>query len=123
MSLLRLTWVRRGGRAGIIFGLVLFRLAPTEPCPATAAEAANRPNIVFILADDLRRDALGCTGHPFVKTPNVDRLATEGVRFRNAFVTTPICLPSRASFLTGQYAHTHKVTGGGDHQARSHELD
>jgi arylsulfatase A-like enzyme len=91
-------------------------------CVATAAGAPARQNIVFILADDLRWDALSSTGHPFVKTPNIDRLAKEGVRFSNAFVTTPLCLPSRASFLTGQYARRHGVTGNGDHQARSHEL-
>ena len=91
--------------------------------PAVRAdEGEARPNVVFILVDDLRWDALGCAGHPFVKTPNIDRLAKEGVRFRNAFVTTPLCSPSRASFLTGQYAHTHGVQGNGNNNARSHEL-
>ena len=71
--------------------------------------AARRPNIVFILTDDQRFDALGCMGHPFVKTPNMDRLAKEGALFANAFVTTSLCSPSRASFLTGCYAHTHGV--------------
>jgi len=68
-----------------------------------------RPNIVVILVDDLRWDALGASGHPFVRSPNIDRLAREGVLFRNAFVTTPLCSPSRASFLTGEYAHEHDV--------------
>jgi len=90
--------------------------------PALAPEAAGRPNIVFMYTDDQRWDALSCAGHPFVKTPNIDRIAKEGVRFRNAFVTTPLCSPSRASFLTGQYAHTHKVTGNGNNNALSHEL-
>lgn len=74
----------------------------------TWAEAA-RPNIVFLLCDDLRADALGCAGHPLLKTPNIDRLAAEGVRFRNAFVTTSICCVSRASFITGQFARHHQV--------------
>jgi len=69
----------------------------------------KQPNIIFILSDDHRWDALGSMGHPFVQTPNLDRLAKEGVRFSNAFVTTSLCSPSRASFLTGQYAHTHGV--------------
>ncbi len=69
----------------------------------------GRPNIIFILTDDHRADHLGCTGHPFLKTPNLDRMADEGVLFENAFVTTSLCSPSRASFLTGQYAHTHGV--------------
>ncbi|MEW6444014.1 MAG: sulfatase [bacterium] len=72
-------------------------------------EAAARPNIVFILSDDHRCDFLGSAGHPFVQTPALDRLARQGVLFSNAFVTTALCSPSRASFLTGQYAHTHGV--------------
>ena len=84
--------------------------------------AAARPNIVFILIDDLRWDELGCTGHPFAKTPNVDRIAREGVTFRNAFVTTPLCSPSRASYLTGQYAHSHGVIDNSDHSPLSHRL-
>jgi N-acetylglucosamine-6-sulfatase len=75
------------------------------------AQTAPRPNIVFILIDDLRWDALGVMGHPFVKTPNIDRIAKEGMIFRNAFVTTPLCSPSRASFLTGQYVHKHNIVG------------
>jgi N-acetylglucosamine-6-sulfatase len=69
----------------------------------------KRPNIIFILSDDHRWDYLSCLGHPFLKTPNMDRLAREGMLFSNAFVTTSLCSPSRASFLTGQYAHTHGV--------------
>ena len=69
----------------------------------------KKPNILFILTDDHRYDALSCMGHPVVKTPNLDRIANEGAHFRNAFVTTSLCSPSRASFLTGQYAHTHGV--------------
>lgn len=67
------------------------------------------PNIIVILSDNQRWDFMGCAGHPFVRTPNMDRLAREGVLFSNAFVTTSLCSPSRASFLTGQYAHTHGV--------------
>lgn len=78
--------------------------------PLAAQE--TRPNILFILSDDQRFDALGCAGHPIVKTPNLDRLAARGVRFRNTFVTTPICAASRASILTGRYERTHKFTFG-----------
>ena len=81
-----------------------------------------RPNIVFILVDDLRWDEIGIAGHPYVKTPNIDRIGREGVFFRNAFMTTPLCSPSRASFLTGQYAHTHGITDNVDHSAASHRL-
>jgi N-acetylglucosamine-6-sulfatase len=88
--------------------------------PALAASApAVRPNVVVVLVDDLRFDEID---YPFVELPNIQRLAREGVRFRNAFVTTPLCSPSRASFLTGQYAHTHGVTDNTDRSPRSHEL-
>lgn len=86
------------------------------------AARATRPNIVFILVDDLRWDELGIAGHPFIKTPNIDRIGHEGARFRNAFMTTPLCSPSRASFLTGQYAHTHGITDNVDRSAASHKL-
>jgi N-acetylglucosamine-6-sulfatase len=87
-----------------------------------AAAAARRPNIVFILVDDLRWDELRCTGHPFALSPNADRLAREGVNFRNAFATTPLCSPSRASFLTGQYPHQHRIIDNTDRSEASHRL-
>lgn len=66
-------------------------------------------NVIFILVDDLRYDAAGALGHPFLKTPHIDRLVRSGVNFTNAFVTTSLCSPSRASILTGLYMHNHKV--------------
>ena len=86
------------------------------------ALAQSRPNFVFILIDDLRYNALGCTGHPFVKTPNIDRIAREGMNFGNAFVTTALCSPSRGSFLTGQYVHTHGIRDNTGHNLQSHQL-
>ena len=74
-----------------------------------AAEPATRPNVLFILCDDLRPDALGCYGSKHVKTPHIDRLAAGGVRFTSGFCTTSLCSPSRASILTGLYAHAHGV--------------
>jgi len=79
----------------------------------TNASARPRPNFVFILIDDMRWDVMSCAGHPFVRTPNIDRIAAGGVRFGNAFVTTSLCSPSRASFLTGTYADTHGVRWNG----------
>jgi choline-sulfatase len=67
----------------------------------------KRPNIVFFFADDQRFDTLSCAGHPIVRTPAIDGLAKEGVRFRNAFVTTPVCWVSRAVVLTGQSVRSH----------------
>jgi arylsulfatase A-like enzyme len=77
-----------------------------------AQEKAERPNIIFFLIDDQRNDTLGCAGHPLLKTPVVDDLAKNGVRFRNAFVTTSICAASRASLFTGLYETTHGYTFG-----------
>ncbi len=72
--------------------------------------AADRhPNVLFILCDDIRWNAMSCAGHPYLKTPNIDRIANEGVRFENMFCTTSLCSPSRASILTGLYAHSHGV--------------
>jgi N-acetylglucosamine-6-sulfatase len=88
--------------------------------PRQEAPPPRPPNIVFVLVDDMRWDEMGIAGHPFLETPNIDRLGREGVRFTNAFATTPLCSPSRAAFLTGQYAHTNGIT---DNTARpSHEL-
>ncbi|MCE2863363.1 MAG: sulfatase [Opitutaceae bacterium] len=79
--------------------------------PALALAApAKRPNILFILTDDQRWDALSLAGHRHLRTPNIDRLGREGVHFRNAFCTTSLCSPSRASILSGLYAHAHGVT-------------
>lgn len=78
--------------------------------PAFSQE--NRPNIIFILTDDQRWDALGFAGNKLIHTPEMDRLAAEGVFFENAFVTTPICAASRASILTGTYERTHGYTFG-----------
>lgn len=68
-------------------------------------EKSGPPNILFILADDLRWDALGAYGNTVVRTPNLDRLAAEGAKLSRFFVATPVCSPSRANFLTGLYAH------------------
>ncbi|MDP6633485.1 MAG: sulfatase [Phycisphaerae bacterium] len=77
--------------------------------PNGAASSPKRPNVVFILTDDQRWDTMSCAGHPFLKTPGLDRIAAEGALFENMFVTTSLCSPSRASFLSGLYAHTHGV--------------
>lgn len=74
---------------------------------ASGAQAGQPPNIVFVFTDDQRDDTLGCAGHPIVQTPNIDRLASQGVRFKNAFVTTSICWVSRASVLTGMWSRSH----------------
>ncbi|MCA9017069.1 MAG: sulfatase-like hydrolase/transferase, partial [Planctomycetaceae bacterium] len=75
--------------------------------PASAAEnqPAARPNMILIFADDVSWDDLGCYGHPTIHTPHLDRLAKEGLRFNNAYLTTSSCSPSRCSVITGRYPH------------------
>src|SRR5579862_7371136 len=77
---------------------------------AKSADAQSRPNILFIMADEFRTDALGCAGNPIVKTPHLDGLAGQGVRFSHTYCQGPLCQPSRASVMTGQYAHQHGQT-------------
>lgn len=80
---------------------------------ARDSQAAGKRNIVFILIDDQRYDSFGFMGHPFLETPHLDSLAQGGMQFENAFVTTSLCSPSRASILSGQYAHKHGVLDNG----------
>jgi arylsulfatase A-like enzyme len=81
-----------------------------------------RPNLLVILVDDLRFDETGASGHPYMKTPHIDRIAHEGARFVNAFHTTPLCSPNRASILTGQYASRHGIIDNVGRDAMSHRL-
>ncbi|MCF7817343.1 MAG: sulfatase-like hydrolase/transferase [Kiritimatiellales bacterium] len=71
------------------------------------AEPAARPNILFIMVDEMKWNVMGCAGNPIVRTPNLDRLASEGTRFATAYTVAPICTPSRYSFFTSRYAHVH----------------
>jgi len=77
--------------------------------PAAVETPPVRPNIIFLLADDQRWDAVGYAGNAIIRTPNLDALAHEGVSFKNAYVTTPVCAISRASIFTGQYARRHGI--------------
>ncbi len=106
--------------AGQVGRLVAICLLPACTAEVVSAEGPTRPNILFIMADDHTSQAWGCYGSrlaPFAKTPNIDRLASEGARLANCFCTNSICVPSRASILTGQYSHTNgvKTLGGALH--------
>ena len=94
--------------------VVLFLLLFGSPAAICGADPVIRPNIVFILIDDLRHDVFSHMNHPFVETPHIDALAKGGMHFKNAFVTTSLCSPARASFLTGRYMHNHKVVDNSD---------
>ena len=90
-----------GGLAGAAAGLTL---------NAAQTGGAQPRNIIFILSDDHRYDAMGfLRGQSWLETPHMDSMASDGVHFRNAFVTTSLCSPSRASILTGRYAHHHGI--------------
>jgi len=80
---------------------------------ASERDGGKRRNVILILIDDHRYDAMSFLGHPFVETPNLDAMAAGGVYFPNAFVTTSLCSPSRASILTGRYMHNHNVVDNG----------
>ncbi len=104
---------RHAGQAlgGALLAVLPWRLvcvlATVLPCIGrTQLDAAERPNIVFLMTDDQRNDTLGCVGHPIIQTPNIDRLASSGVRFQNMFVSSSICWVSRATILTGQHARS-----------------
>lgn len=73
------------------------------------AQTGRAPNIIVMMTDDQRADYLSCAGHPFLKTPHMDRIAQDGVRFTNMFVTNALCAPSRATVMTGQYSHANGV--------------
>ena len=75
----------------------------------------NKPNIVFFIADDVSQDDFGCYGHPVIRTPNIDALSANGMRFDNAYLTTSSCSPSRCSIITGRYPHN---TGAPELHAR-----
>ena len=85
----------------LVFGIILFAL----PVIAQKTKATNRPNIVFIISDDHRWDALGAAGNTKIKTPILDKLAREGVYFRQATIHVSQCAPSRATLLTGLSPH------------------
>lgn len=73
----------------------------------------KRPNFLFIMTDQQRADWLSCAGHPVLKTPNIDALAAAGTRFENFHATSPVCMPNRASFMTGRYPTTHGLRSNG----------
>lgn len=94
---------------------LLLTMVALLPGLATAAEQTKRPNLVIMIADDVAWNDIGCYGHPHIKTPHIDALAREGLRFDAAFLTCSSCSPSRSSIMTGRYPHS---TGAGElHQS------
>ena len=75
----------------------------------------NKPNFVIFMADQLRFDYLGCNGHKIIKTPNIDQIASEGTNFSKFYVASPVCMPNRASLMTGRYPSVHGLRYNGNH--------
>ncbi len=89
---------------------------------ASSVPVGTRPNVVVVVVDDLRADEFGAAGHPWLETPNIDRLAAEGTMFTRAFHAVPLCSPNRASLLTGQYPSRHGIIDNVARNLASHRL-
>lgn len=97
------------------------QVAATGAPATTQAPVAKRPNVIFILTDDQRYDELGFMNRE-IRTPVLDRMARDGVHLKNAFVTTSLCSPSRATILTGRYMHDHGIVdnNAGDERGQTY---
>src|SRR5215831_2725735 len=99
--------------SGAVASLLWARSVGRAEGPQARPVTRRAPNIVVFLTDDQAQMAMSAYGHPFLNTPQMDRIAAEGVRFTEAFVTNSLCAPSRASMLTGLYTHAHGVFTNG----------
>jgi arylsulfatase A-like enzyme len=99
---------------GAVVSLPVIKLADSINLTQGVTAPRNAPNFTFILTDDQQQAAMSAYGNKILKTPNMDRIGSEGVRFNEAFVTNSLCAPSRASILTGLYSHAHGVITNGD---------
>jgi len=106
-------WCGRRVRTGSTHSAILAAVAILAALHSIAAQAAEKPdppyNVLFILADQYRADCIGAAGNPRIRTPNLDRLAREGMRFTHAYAAQPVCSPNRASIITGLYPHSAGV--------------
>ena len=121
-STVRLLTSYVGSRTALASRIVACALVSLVVLACSGARDSRPPNVVVILVDDLRWDDIGIAGHPFAQTPAIDRLAREGTRFLNAFATTPLCSPSRAAILTGQYVHANGIIDNTARDSASHRL-
>jgi len=107
----------------LILSLSLAACEKQQPPPPTGVPGIDRPNLVVILVDDLRFDEFHAAGHPYLETPNIDRLASEGALFTNAFHAVPLCSPNRATLLTGQFPSRHGIIDNVARDLASHHLE
>lgn len=110
-------------RYGVLLLTVGTACGTQPPPPPAPMPSAERPNIVVVLVDDLRFDEFHAGGHPYLETPNIDRLASEGALFVNAFHAVPLCSPNRATLLTGQYPSRHGIIDNVARDLASHRLE
>ncbi len=106
----------------LIGGMVAAAAFGGSSVGAAGVRRNPRPNIILVVVDDLRWDEFGAGGHPYLKTPNIDRIAREGTSFTRAFHATPLCSPNRACLLTGQYTARHGIYNNEDRSLLSHLL-
>ncbi|MCB1124079.1 MAG: sulfatase-like hydrolase/transferase, partial [Verrucomicrobiae bacterium] len=104
MKLLLLTWA-----IGCLAVLTGCKPSGNESAEGKQNTRQSKPNIIFLLTDDQRDNTFGAMGHPFVQTPNVDRLLGESVRFTNTYIAEPVCSPSRVAIFTGMHERVHGV--------------
>lgn len=112
LSTLRKWWLIKYVKISLVRQILpIFVLLSLFSCNRTETSRKEyvRPNIIFLLADDQRDNAFSAMGHPFVKTPNVDKLIQKGVRFSNTYIAEPVCSPSRVSLLTGMHERVHGI--------------
>jgi N-acetylglucosamine-6-sulfatase len=109
-------------RLGVLFLVACGGAPERAPDREPVARHPSPPNVVVIVVDDLRWDEFGAAGHPYLQTPNIDRLAREGAHFANAFHAVALCSPNRATLLTGQYPSTHGIVDNIARDRASHLL-
>jgi arylsulfatase A-like enzyme len=102
---------------------LLMLAAACGAAPPPSAPPAERPNLVVVVVDDWRWDEFGAGGHPYLETPNIDRLAAEGALFTRAFHAVPLCSPNRATLLTGQFPSRHGIIDNISRSLASHRLE
>jgi len=90
-------------------------------CREMSSGNAQRPNILILMPDQMRADCMGCAGHEVIQTPNLDRLAAEGVRFDRFYTASPLCMPARASFISGRWPHNHNMWRNAGRLPRDYE--
>jgi hypothetical protein len=106
--------IRTFSRGAFLARRALAHRPEPAPSPQHARSGARHRNILFVTVDQQRYGALGITGHPFARTPVVDALARDGLLYRRAHVQNVVCMPSRATMLTGRHPASRTITGGLD---------